>query len=154
MYTYRFASFKSVHLTICMLDLYEPAKLETAKAIADDLKQNLIEAGVLTDEGLKINFEGVDTFPDLGPEVLNPKMFFLKIREDSQFEKLKKVSNIAIRRCIENKIINLGDKGNYRFHLSIVDDQFNVDNGKSLYPVDKKKFDPYGSPESQLTVLQ
>ena len=154
MYTYRFASSTCVHLTICMLDLNEPAKLEAAKLISEQLREDLVNCGVLTEEGLSINFDGVDTFPDYGPGVVNPKMFFLKIKEDAQFEKLKKVSDTAIRRCVEKNLINLGDKGNYRFHLSLVSNDFDQVKGTCISPIDKKLFDAHGGPESQLATLQ
>jgi AKAP7 2'5' RNA ligase-like domain len=107
-----------------MLDLNDPIKLETAKKIADNLKADLLDNGILNSNGLNLNFDGIHTFEDQRPTTLNPKVFFIKIKEDENFEKLKKVSNLIITKCIQNNLINLGDKGNYRFHLSIVDNDF------------------------------
>lgn len=51
-------------------------------------------------------------------------MFLMKIAEDENLEKLKWISNLVIRECVSEGLIDLQENLNYRFHLSIVDSSF------------------------------
>lgn len=65
MYTYRFASSSSVHLTICVLKLDEDIKVEKAKVVLGRVLKMMTENGLISKDGLKVNIDGVDTFPDV-----------------------------------------------------------------------------------------
>lgn len=153
MYTYRFASSSSIHLTICVLRLDNELKIKKAAGILDKLLEMMRERGILGEDGLKISIAGVDTFPDLPLTNQNPKMFLLKIAEDENFEILKWISDLAIRECVKEGLIDLGENLNYRFHMSMVDKSFSNSKGQYLRPHDSTFYEGLKDPSLQIARL-
>jgi len=92
-----------LHVTLCMLDLWEPEIRKKAVEICQDLNKEICR---ILDAGLILNLKEVGAFWDTtNPMNPKPTVIFLKVKQEDPCDTLNRISNLLITNMILKEIV-------------------------------------------------